>query len=133
MSMLKIAVSADFLDTMIAKHRASRRSDEGLGKFIVSKELLGDRNKKGVAGFLIGGAGGASLGTLIAALAKKRPALGAVAGGVTGAMIGDSIGQFKADKEYFARKGIKLRGLGFTSDMTPEARRKYLKSRSAKS
>lgn len=113
-------------------YRALRQSDKGLGKFVASSELVGDRVKKGLTHGLIGGAGGALGGAGIGALTGtpgfrgRHAAMGAALGGLLGLQGGAIHGQYGADKKYLGKRGITPKYLGLSADFSPEARKKYI-------
>jgi hypothetical protein len=104
--------------------------------------LIGEHANKslthGLAGAGIGGGLGGAAGGIIAALAggrhyvPKASLVSALLGAGLGSAVGSSVGHYKADKDFLASKGIKMRGLGLgTPDFTPEASEKYLSKKSS--
>lgn len=81
-------------------------------------------------GALVGGTAGA-----IASQAMKRAKgkrgkaalVGAAIGGAFGGLTGQSVGGYKADKKYLAKKGVNISRGGFKTELTPAARKKYLR------
>lgn len=114
--------------------RAMRASDKGIGKIFANKKLIKSRYKsmaksglKGVGvGAAVGGAAGALLGKKFGVSRKVGAAGGAALAGLIGGDIGTSVGMHKADKKFFAEKGIKLKNLGLSADFSPAARKKYI-------
>lgn len=103
-------------------------SDKNLGGVvgIANSELVGDRVKRGLGHGAVGAAAGAGLGAL-AGLIKKNPAAGAAIGTLLGAYAGNTHGLYTADRDYLAKKGIKLKWLGIDNEFSPEAEQKYIK------
>lgn len=105
-------------------------ADKNLGGVIgiANSELIGDRFKKGIGHGLVGGLGGAAAGGVAGLLSKGKvsPGLGAAIGGLLGGGIGETHGVYQADKKYLADRGIKTKYLGFDSEFSPEAQKKYI-------
>ena len=109
--------------------RAMRDSDKGVGKILARDELVGSRMKKALGGAAVGGLGGAALGGLGGAAAgggDKGALKAALLGGGLGALLGAHGGIHKANKEYLGKRGITSKYLGFSSDFSPEAKKKYI-------
>ena len=143
--MTKIAKKADkpeagYWATQMAGTRAMRRSDTGASQAIASNELIGKRMTGGLKGAVKGLAGGAAAGAgagIVASILSKgkyKPgnaaAGGAAAAGVIGTIGGNIHGQYQADKEYLADRGITMKAMGFKKpELSPAAKKKYLSSK----
>jgi len=132
--MTKIAKTDDrpepgYWATLMTAARATRRGDKGWRQGIVSDEVLSTRMSGSIKGMAKGIPVGAGIGLVSAALSKGKvtPTAGAMIGAFPGLLFGSLAGQFKADKEYLAPKGIKLKALGFKRpELTGAAKAKYL-------
>jgi len=113
-------------DTGTMSNRLLRRSDSGLGKYILSDEAMKATRKSGARGALIG----LPLGGLIGALVGKKYGIparwSAGGGGYLGALTGYSIGSNVGKSRYLADKGLKLRSLGLTSEVPGSLAREHL-------
>jgi hypothetical protein len=129
--------SAGQRDTDMATERAQRMSDRGLGQYLHSGDVM-KKNLKGYGkGYGMGAAAGGALGAGIGALTSNKKvrkagaAGGALLGALGGGALGGGVGVTLAKDKDLREKGIyrPLRGfLGSAagSEMTPEARKKYL-------
>lgn len=109
-------------------HRAVRASDKGFGRLVVSDELVGKRLNKGLLHGLAGAGAGALAGAGAGALkdGKIGALTGLTLGGLLGGVIGQTHGQYKADKEYLGKRGITPKYLGFSYDFDDKAKKKYI-------
>ena len=110
-------------------NRAMRNEDAHL---FAAPELIKKRLIKGMPIYGATTGGGAALGILGAALSKGR--LNLRDGGIIGAGAGSLAGLFPAAKamnkvtrEHLAGKGIKYNKFGKITEMTPEAKKKYIR------
>ena len=128
------------IDTSKAMLAAQAQSKSGVGKYIPDNKLTAARLKGSLGGALkgtvTGALGGGTVGAIGSKLLKKKGPTGTLAGATIGGFLGQefggAMGQFKADKKYFAEKGINLRYGGMRSTITPEARKKYLPKKKKK-
>jgi len=127
---------AGYWATGMANQRAMRRGNKGVAKHLATNEVIGGRMHSGLIGALQGGAIGAGVGAAaglassVVSKGKLGPGLGAALGGLGGVVVGDAVGQYKADKKYLGDRGIKLRAAGFRkAKLTDEAKKKYLSSK----
>ena len=108
--------------------RAGRRPGSAI---FADNELIGERTVQGVKNGLMGIGLGVLSGAAVGALIDGKPGagVGALLGGALGGAVGQASGQARADKAYFAKKGIETTGfLGAgRGRFTPEAAEKYLK------
>jgi len=131
---LKVAASDEpsWWDKQKAINRALRGTDKGLGKILAKDEVIGGRLHSGLKGLLQGGAVGAPAGAGLGALVGKSGGrgkaalLGALLGASLGGLSGQVHGQYKHDKDYLKKRGINLKYLGLSSDLTPKAKKKYI-------
>ena len=123
-------------DGFWAKQKAVVRASTGSKSGIIGIKHAGmqKQNLKGqMRGFgkgaAVGGAAGATIGALMkgrGSSGKRALTAGLLAGGL-GGLTGQQIGGYKADQKYLARKGVKVSRGGLKVELTPKARKKYLK------
>lgn len=108
--------------------RAMRKSDSGVGQIIADPELIKKRVSEGGRSAGKGALGAGATGAAIGGLARRGK--GALIGGGLGALLGGTggfdYGVHKANKAHLGSKGIKLKNMGFSSEFSPEAEKKYI-------
>lgn len=129
-------------DTAMATERATRMSDTGIGQYLNSTDRMKKQLVSGAKGGAAGAVGGGALGAAAGALGSSRGLrrAGALIGGAGGAATGGTLG-FTGGAHYASEKDLRERGikrhlygiLGSSagSEMTSEARKKYLGEKNA--
>jgi hypothetical protein len=122
-------------DSWWAKQKgAARASTEGSA--FRGGKVMGLRNSKmmveGLKGQAKGAGAGAAIGGVAGALLavrRKRPirSLRTGAGAAAGAILGQHVGQYKADQKYLRKKGVKVSRAGLKTEFTPSARKRYVR------